>query len=106
MSYVIFLWKILTLRFARVLGVQRTWIRKASDRTFFALKRVRSAPFLLARPPIVRFRTRKEHDLRSCNFQPSAPLIAPPEEAASKKKTVPQKQHRLIDLISIAVSLL
>ena len=69
MSYVIFLWKILTLRFARVLGVQRTWILKASDRTFFA-------------------------------------LIAPPEEAASKKKTVPQKQHRLIDLISIAVSLL
>ena len=69
MSYVIFLWKILTFRFARVLGVQRTWIRKASDRTFFA-------------------------------------LIAPPEEAASKKKTVPQKQHRLIDLISIAVSLL
>lgn len=69
MSYVIFLWKILTLRFARVLGVQRTRIRKASDRTFFA-------------------------------------LIAPPEEAASKKKAVPQKQHRLIDLISIAVSLL
>ena len=69
MSYVIFLWKILTLRFARVLGVQRTRIHKASDRTFFA-------------------------------------LIAPPEEAASKKKTVPQKQHRLIDLISIAVSLL
>ena len=69
MSYVIFLWKILTLRFARVLGVQRTWIRKASDRTFFA-------------------------------------LIAPPEEAASKKKTVPQKQHRLIDLIPIALSLL
>ena len=69
MSYVIFLWKILTLRFARVLGVQRTRIRKASDRTFFA-------------------------------------LIALPEEAASKKKTVPQKQHRLIDLISIAVSLL
>ena len=69
MSYVIFLWEILTLRFARVLGVQRTRIRKASDRTFFA-------------------------------------LIAPPEEDASKKKAVPQKQHRHIDLISIAVSLL
>ncbi len=106
MSYVIFLWEIFNPLFCLVLGVHRTWIRKASDRTFFALKRVRSAPLLLARPPIVRFRTRKEHDLRPCNFQPSAPLIAPPEEAASKKKAAPQKQHRHIDLISIAVSLL
>ena len=106
MSYVIFLWKILTPCFARVLCVQRAWIRKASDRTFFALKRVRSAPLLLARPPIVRFRTRKEHDLRPCNFQPSARPHSSSGGIFTNKKTVPQKQHRHIDLISIAVSLL